>query len=334
MDTNIISLFSRLWKYRRTVFIVTAAGFLLGILMAVTVKKKYDVVAKVMPEAVNQKTSLGSLSSIGAALANLQNNTDAIYPEVFPDIIRSYPFIAELMAMDVTFLHNGDSVHTNLYDYKLNYERKGLFYRERNDTIPLSFDVQRLSRREDRILRRVRRDIDVSVDKKTNLVKIKVTSRSPQVAAALCSQVISGLDGYLRGYYYEKSDIDLEYLQVMTSQAQNEFYEAQTRYARAMDSGQGLSGQQARLYQERLRNEMSLASQLYEQIAKKEQAARIKAQENKPVLAVIQPAVLPYKGHPSRVKTVFILTFLAFAVSCVWVMFFKDEFKSAVTEEK
>ena len=331
MDANIITLMKRLWAGRKVVVIMSGAGFLLGIAFALMCTKKYDVVAKVMPEYINQKTPLGalaSLSGIGGVLSNLQNGTDAIYPEIYPDLIRSYPFLAELMAMPVSFCDGDDTVHTNLYDYKLNYERKMLFHRH-IDTIPSSFDVSHLTRREDRILRRIRRDIKVTVDKKTTLVTITATSRNPQIAADLCDSIIGGLKNSLLGYYHEKAVKDLEYLQLMTEQAREEYYTAQSRYAATMDSNQGLSLQSSKLRQQRLRSEMNLAGQLYDQLAKKEQTARIKVQENKPVLAVIQPAVIPYKGHPSRIKIVFIMTFLAFAVSCVWVMFFKDEFSDA-----
>lgn len=333
MDYNIMTLINRLWKHKKIVLITTTAGFILGIFLALTAKKQYDVVVKIMPEKADQKTVLGTLSSIGGALSNLQNMTDAIYPEIYPDIVRSYPFVADLMAMNVSFRHNDDSVHTNLYDYKLNYEKKGLFHKQ-DDQIPSTFDAVHLTRKEDRILRRIRRDIQVGVNKKTSLITIKVTSRNQQVATDLSNRIIAGLEEYIQLYYQGKAVADLEYLQIMTAQARDEYYESQARYAAAMDANQGLSSQSSRLRQQRLQSEMNLSSQLYQQISKKEQAARIKVQESKPVLAVIQPAVYPYKGHPSRMKIVFIMTFLAFAVSSVWVIFFKDELANADAEEK
>lgn len=326
-----MTLIKRLWKYRKTVIVVSAAGFALGILFSLGVRKKYDVTCKIMPETINQKSVLSSLSSLGSALANLQNTTDALYPEVYPDIIRSYPFVADLMKMKVSL---EDSSETNLFDYKLNHEKKGLFSRSYNDTIPSSFDVLQLTRRQDRVLRSIRRDISASVDKKTSMLTLKVTSRNPQLARDLSSLIIENLEKYLLDYYRSKSAKDLEYLEEMTEQAKQDYYEAQAKYARAVDSGQGLSLQQAMLRQQRLKFEMNLASQLYEQVSKKEQAARVKLAEAKPVIAVIQPAVTPFKGHPSRMKIVFIMTFLAFAASVVWVMFFKEELANADAEEK
>ena len=64
MDANIITLMKRLWAGRKVVVIMSGAGFLLGIAFALMCTKKYDVVAKVMPEYVNQKTPLGALASL------------------------------------------------------------------------------------------------------------------------------------------------------------------------------------------------------------------------------------------------------------------------------
>lgn len=87
-----------------------------------------------------------------------------------------------------------------------------------------------------------------------------------------------------------------------------------------------------RAEQERLQNDMSLAYQVYSQVANQLQVARAKVQEEKPVFAVVEPAVVPLK--PSGIsKKVYVLVFIFLSV-CI-VMFWKlfgEEFLDKIKE--
>ena len=59
-----------------------------------------------------------------------------------------------------------------------------------------------------------------------------------------------------------------------------------------MDTHDNLILQSVRTEQERLQNDMSLAYQVYSQVANQLQVARAKVQEEKPVFAIVEPAVV------------------------------------------
>lgn len=326
MDANIVILIKRWLKGWKTVAITTVAGAVLGVAVAFLIPKQYTVTTQIAPESQNGKGQLGSLSSLVSLTGinvNSLNNTDALYPEIYPDIVKSSPFIAELMAMPVILCEDGDSIKTNLYAFKLG--RKGL---NGSVEIPESFDYTCLSKREDRVMRSIRKDISVKVDKKTQMVTIKVKSKNPVVAADLSNAIIDNLKEYVLDYYYDKAAANLEYYSSMTEQARADYFEAQEKYARCADANQGVTLQSAMIRQQRLKSEMLLSGQLFDQLSKKEQAAKVKIQENRPVLAVIQPATVPYKGKPSKFMMGIIAGFIFFALSSVWVMFFKEEFRN------
>ncbi len=71
--------------------------------------------------------------------------------------------------------------------------------------------------------------------------------------------------------------------------------------------------QSARAEQERLQNDMSLAYQVYSQVAGQLQVARAKVQEEKPVFAVVEPAVVPLKPSGTS-KKVYVLIFICLSV--------------------
>lgn len=71
--------------------------------------------------------------------------------------------------------------------------------------------------------------------------------------------------------------------------------------------------QSVRAEQERLQNDMSLAYQVYSQVASQLQVARAKVQEEKPVFAVVEPAVVPLKTSGTS-KKVYVLIFVCLSV--------------------
>ena len=83
--------------------------------------------------------------------------------------------------------------------------------------------------------------------------------------------------------------------------------------------------QSVRTEQERLQNDMSLAYQVYSQVANQLQVARAKVQEEKPVFAVVEPAVIPLEASSIGMK-ICILLFVFLSVFCVisWELLGKE----------
>lgn len=80
--------------------------------------------------------------------------------------------------------------------------------------------------------------------------------------------------------------------------------------------------QSVRAEQERLQNDMSLAYQVYSQVANQLQVARAKVQEEKPVFAVVEPAVIPLDPSGTS-KKIYVLVFIFLSVCIVifWNLF-------------
>ena len=89
-----------------------------------------------------------------------------------------------------------------------------------------------------------------------------------------------------------------------------------------MDSHDNIILQSVRTEQERLQNDMSLAYQVYSQVASQLQVARAKVQEEKPV---VEPAVVPLEPSGTSRK-VYVLAFIFLSVCIVifWNLFGKD----------
>ena len=130
---------------------------------------------------------------------------------------------------------------------------------------------------------------------------------------------------YIIDYRTSKSKEDCLYLEKLFKERQQEYYVAQKKYADYMDSHDNIILQSVRTEQERLQNDMSLAYQVYSQVASQLQVARAKVQEEKPVFAVVEPAVVPlYPSGTSRKVYVLVFVFLSVCIVISWNLFGKD----------
>ena len=167
------------------------------------------------------------------------------------------------------------------------------------------------------------------------ITSITVTLQNPQITAVIADSVVHKLQEYIIGYRTSKVKEDCAYLERLFKERQQEYYAAQRKYADYVDAHDNVVLQSVRAEQERLQNDMSLAYQIYSQVANQLQVSRAKVQEEKPVFAVVEPAVVPLKPSGMGLK-IYILLFVFLSVSgtLVWVLFGKSLLASLRKELK
>ena len=154
------------------------------------------------------------------------------------------------------------------------------------------------------------------------MTSVAVTLQNPRVAAVVADSVVKKLQECIIDYRTFKAKEDCLYLEKLFKERQQEYYAAQKKYADYMDSHDNIILQSVRAEQERLQNDMSLAYQVYSQVASQLQVARAKVQEEKPVFAVVEPAVVPLNPSGTS-KKIYILAFIFLSVCIVisWKLF-------------
>ena len=182
-----------------------------------------------------------------------------------------------------------------------------------------------LSKQDSRKIATLKKVITASVDKKTSMTSVTATFQDPKIAAVVADSVVKKLQEYIIDYRTFKAKEDCIYLEKLFKERQQEYYAAQKKYADYLDSHDNLILQSVRAEQERLQNDMSLAYQVYSQVAGQLQVARAKVQEEKPVFAVVEPAVVPLEPSGTSRK-VYVLAFIFLSVCIVifWNLFGKD----------
>ena len=271
------------------------------------------------------------------------NVSDALNASLAAEIVSSTPFLLELLKKNVPDSNNVMKITLETYldeqsiswwDYVLgfpgiivNWVRSLFVDEETNNGIKLN--VIQLTKEEARRIAFLKKNITASMDKKTAITEILVTLQDPKVAAIVANFVVYQLQDYIINYRTSKAKEDCIYLEKLYKDRRLEYYVAQKKYADYVDTHDNLILQSVRSEQERLQNDMALAYQIYSQVANQLQVARAKVQEEKPVFAIVEPAVVPLKSSNLGMKIyVLLFVFLAIISAIGWTFWGKGFWSS------
>lgn len=344
IEIDLMDILRKIIGIRKTIYKAAGIGFVIGVIIAISIPKQYTVEVTLSPEMGSVKG--GGLSGLAASFlgseVSMGDGTDALNTSLSPDIISSTPFLLELSTMNIP-VSKDENMTLNTYldeesspwwNYVIGFPGmviggvKSLFAEEENESRALNRISQgtiELSKKESKKIEILKEMIVAAVDKKTSITSIAVTMQNPRAAAVVADSVVKKLQEYIIDYRITKSKEDCIYLEKLFKERQQEYYSAQQKYADYLDSHDNIILQSVRAEQERLQNDMSLAYQVYSQVAGQLQVARAKVQEEKPVFAVVEPAVVPLKPSGTSRK-VYVLAFIFLSVCIVifWNLFGKD----------
>lgn len=321
---------------RKKLYKAAAVGVVLGILIALGTPKQYTVSITLSPEMGSGKSGSG-LASMAASFPGGSigsDSPDALNATLAPDIVASTPFLMELFdarvvsqdkQIDTTFTAYLDEQKSSWMGYVLKAPGmaisgiKSLFSEKKEKTATIQKGAIELNEKDAAKLGSLRQAITVEADKKTAITTLSVTLQDPKVTATIADSVVSKLQQYITAYRTSKAKEDCQYLEKLYKERQQEYYDAQQRYARYVDANSNVVFQSTLAERERLQNDMNLAYQVYSQVAQQLQVARAKVQEEKPVFAVVEPAVVPLNPSGTSRKVIVLgFLFLAVAFTGAW----------------
>lgn len=325
---------------RKTLYKAAGIGLVIGILIALGTPKQYTVSVTLSPEVSGGNSGSSGLASMAASFLGASvgsSSPDALNATLAPDIVASTPFLLELFnarvvsqdkQIDTTFTAYLDKQKSSWMGYVLKAPGmaiggiKSLFMdEEKEETATMQEGAIELNKEDAAKLEGLRKAITAEADKKTGITTLSVTLQDPKVAATMADSVVSKLQQYITTYRTSKAKEDCQYLEMLYKERQQEYYAAQQRYARYVDANSNMVFQSTMAERERLQNDMSLAYQVYSQVAQQLQVARAKVQEEKPVFAVVEPAVVPLQPSGTSRKVIVVgFVFLAVALTGAWML--------------
>lgn len=323
IDINLIEVFKILKADFRKVCIYSCTAGVIGVILAFATPKIYKSTVILAPEESGSSFS-GSLSSLASMVGmnmKIGQTGDALYPEIYPDLMGSTGFIVGMFPVTVTRSKTGETY--TYFDYLQKHQKKA-FYEYPQDWLNhlkdvFSSDEQQLSdhkvnpkhltKKEYDVAKNIMGKIDCSVDKKTNVITIVVEDQDPLIAATVADSVQMHLQRTITDYRTKKARNDMEYMQKLFDEAHKEYAKARQKYAAFGDSYQNLKMQSYVLKGDELENEMQLKYTIYQQVVEQLQLAKAKVQERTPAFTIVQEATVPIK-HSSRPKIVTLIIWM------------------------
>ena len=340
-EINILELVQKLWTERK--FLIKTAGIatVIGVIIAFSLPKVYTTTVVLSPETFkNNRSTLSSMASMLGFGNMMSNDANAMNIAMANDIIVSTPFVLELFNTPVKTIDG--EIDTTLVGYLACQKQPwwgtvlslpgkaigGIISllkedEEKGEEKPL--DPFHLTKAQMRQVKSIRQILSASVDKKTGITKVEVTTQDPLVAATIADTVVMKLQKFITNYKITKAKEDCEYWEQIYKERQKEYYLAQETYAKYADANQGVVRQSVKIEQERLQNEMNLSHQMFSQVSAQLQMARAKVQEEKPAFAVLEPASVPLIPSGTSRKTILVgIVFLALVAVSAWILVIKD----------
>ena len=354
-EIDLLELARKLWDSRRLILKFCIVGVVVGLVVAFSIPKEYTTSIKLAPEASSGKNPGGSLGALAsfAGISAGGSSAEAVYPQLYPDIVASIPFTVGLFDIQVTDKDGKNTTTVRKFieeetsapwwsavmglPFKAIGGIKSLFTSQETD-LAAPLDTFRLTPEENAIVEALRARVGADVDTKTSVITLSVTMQDPMVSALLADSVAERLKMYVTDYRTNKARQDLNYAEKLNDEAKRDYLAAQQRYANYMDKNQGIVLRSAKIEQEQLQNEAQLAFNLYNQTAQQLQAAKAKVQEITPVYTVVQPSSVPLKpSKPSKPLILVGCVFLAAVLASAWILFGRDivsQFKKPVVVEQ
>lgn len=305
-------------------------GAVAGIVVAFSIPKTYKSTVVLAPEesGTGFMGSISSLASLVGMDMKLGKTGDAIYPEIYPDVMGSTDFLVGLFSVPVTTKDKSYSADYATYLEKKtkspwwDYPKTLLFQAIKKIkggggapyTPGKKIDPFQLSKDQYDLMLGISGNISCSVDKKTNVITITVTDQDPYIAACMADTVTSRLQRLITDYRTKKSREDVEYLKGIQAESLVKYKKAQGNYSAYVESHRNSSLESINQMQEKLMSDMDMAQNIYTTVSEQLELAKAKVQEKTPAFTTIQSASVPVK-HSNTPKIVILALFVFLAIA-------------------
>ncbi len=338
LNIDIKQLLNTVLAYKWKILFSSFLCGILGAVISLTMVNEYTSTVKILPEIdAKQSGGLNGLRSLaGLAGLDISNNssTEAIRPDLYPNIVQSTPFLLSALEKKIFVAKkNKWIVVKDLFD-KEKIEAPISFGSEEEEeeeevdelnlkNIPkqaLDKDIVNIDKKINKKILTIKEKINAEIDKKTGIITISVKMPDPIVAATLATYAQIYLTEYVTKYRTQKAKFELNFLAKRKSEAKDQYNKALFNLSSYRDQNRNLFLNVARDQERKLQYEVDIAYNLYSNLSTQLEDAKIKVQKEMPVIKILEPAQVPVKkSAPSRALITLGSIFLGFILSLGFV---------------
>ncbi|MFA4853383.1 MAG: Wzz/FepE/Etk N-terminal domain-containing protein [Bacteroidales bacterium] len=362
-EIDLLEVFRKIWAGRKTIYKTVAVFFVIALIIVFTSPKEYKSEITLVVETSSSGSSISGLLQQFGGLAGINLNKtekEALVPDLYPEVIKSTPFLLEIMKQKVVeskydstitveqYLdkHTRSSIASVIMGYTIGLPGKiiGWIRGKQNTSINtplpmlsadsasnLSFEPIKITKEQSEIIEVLANCINTEQDfKKSNKFLISIEMQDPLVVAQVTSYVVKNLTKYIIEYRTKKAKTDLTFVSARTAEAEAKYLEAQQALAAYKDRNKNVILSSVLTEEEQLQSEFNLAFDVYSALAKQLEQSKIKVQEVTPVFNVMEPAQVPLtKNKPKTSLTLIVMLFIGVFVG-IGIILGKSGYKKLI----
>lgn len=335
LNINFKALLTIFKKEKWLIIIIILIFISCGLILAFSLKEEFKSEGKILPEMSSKSSSMGQFAGLaalaGVDLGSASSGSDAVRPDLYPDVLKSTPFFLDLFK---TKIKNKNNKELNFQDFYINeILDSDLNKKDQILKYPKSSNYIVFDRQTEKNIKDLKQRITCTYDKKSGLIVISAKMPDPVVAANVASFSMNYLTNYIINYRTEKQKRDLDFLAERLSSAKGKYFSNQSKKAIYTDQMpiNALRLQSADLQRERIESEYKISSTFYNSLLQKYEEAKLKMQQETPVIKVLDPPVVPnVKSEPKRAVILFVFFIVSIFVSLFTVLIKDGNYKKVI----
>ncbi|MDG5800527.1 Wzz/FepE/Etk N-terminal domain-containing protein [Marinilabiliaceae bacterium ANBcel2] len=354
---NFLALIKAVIIKKKVIGFVTIAFILVGLLIALCSPVTYRTSTVILPQTSGSSGlgQLGGLASIaGVNLGSFMEGGEAVSPELYPDIISSYPFLWEVANTSFDFpgfdepisyyeKMRADSVKSFgelVVDYtvKLPWTIRDLFrgdeklvtFVSEKDSSLIVVDIET-----QRLLQQIEDNISLRVNSQNRLVTIAFEEEGALLSAQVTSYLAKLLEEFVINYKNEQIKENLNFFENILEDKKVEFQNAQKALFAYRDRYRNRVPERQNIEYQELDDNYRFAMSSYQNLAQQVEQYRVSSQKEVPLFSVIEPVKIPVEKYaPKRLFILIVSTISGVFVGIVavfgilWFVKIKDEWNN------
>ncbi|MFD2036806.1 Wzz/FepE/Etk N-terminal domain-containing protein [Belliella marina] len=352
-EIDLLALGKIIWKSRKQIITVVIIFMILGFFVAMFSPKEFTASSTFVPQVSEPNRGGGSLGGL-ASLAGINLGGGAsgteIPPLLYPKITSSVSFRKALLEAKINvdgivepvtyqqyyseIFSPGILANVKKYTFGLpGVIIKALKGGQKEEAVlKLENGLIRVSQDEFTHFKRLDRQLLVTPNDKEGFVSLEFVMPEPVMAAQLAKHAQDLLQKEVIAYKISKAKEQLKFTEERYEEKKAEFNQIQARLANFRDRNQNISSATAMNQLHRLEAEYNFAFNIYTDIAKQLELAKLQVSKDTPVFSVIEPVTIPVeKSAPKKPLILAIFTILGVVVALGYV--FGSAFLKGVKEQ-
>jgi uncharacterized protein involved in exopolysaccharide biosynthesis len=340
-EMDLISLATIVWKRRKVVLKTTFLFAFLGIVTALISPKEFSASSTFIPQVGESTTSggtLGGLASLaGFNLGGMTGGSD-IPPVLYPKIVSSVNFQKSLL---------NAKIHVNGLDKSITYQEyfnkvqspgifeliikytiglpgivmKGIKGQPEDVVIEEENGIIKVSREEYSHFNRLSSQLKISPNEKEGIVTVYFEMPEPLMAAEMVKFAVDLLQEEIIQFKIKNAKEQLRFTEERFLERKKEFEEAQVKLASFKDRNQNLTSEYVINQLERLEANYNFNFDVYTELAKQVEQAKLQVAKNTPVFSIIQPVTVPLEKSNIRGSVILIIfSMVGFSFSIAYII--------------